>query len=134
MKSDIPARLAENVNETAPIFDPTASANIPAVSNFGGIPGRAAKFVCRRVLDRRIVAPMFVPDTLQRMTLTTPTTNTVAGIEKPTTSASHLENRVNQPVYARASTSMNWENANGSKAYGRCVQVAETVGNVATKE
>src|SRR5437667_12592047 len=75
---DIPARLAENVNDTAPIFDPTAKANIPPVPNFGGIPGRSAKFGCRRILTRRIVAPMLVPETLQRMTLITPTTKTVA--------------------------------------------------------
>lgn len=56
---------------------------------------------------RRIVAPMLVPETLQRMTLSTPTTKIVAGMEKLTTIASQLENTLIQPVQESASTRMN---------------------------
>jgi hypothetical protein len=106
-EGEIPAKLAENVNDTAPILDPTARASIPAVSSFGGMSSRCAKLGCFRILTRRIVAPMFVPETLQRMTLKTPTTKTVAGIELPTTVASQFENTLIQPVYDNASTRMN---------------------------
>ena len=128
-----PARLAENVNDTAPMFEPTANANIPAVSTLGGRPGRFAKLGCLRILTRRIVAPIFVPETLQRMTLITPTTQIVAGMEKPTTIASHVEKTLIHPVYESASTRMNWENAKGKSAYGNLRDVAEKVGNLATK-
>ena len=67
-------------------------------------------------MTRRIVAPMLVPETLQRIILMTPTTKTVAERESPTTFASQFENTVIQLVYASASTKMNWEKANGSKA------------------
>ena len=121
------------MNDTAPIFEPTANANIPAVSTLGGRPGRFAKLGCLRILTRRIVAPIFVPETLQRMTLITPTTQIVAGMEKPTTIASHVEKTLIHPVYESASTRMNCENAKGKSAYGNLRDVAEKVGNLATK-
>lgn len=116
------------------MLEPTAKANIPPIRNFGGIPGRSAKFGWRRTLTRRIVAPMLVPEQLQRMTLTTPTTKTVAGREKPTTIASHSEKMLIHPVYESASTRINWDNANGSNAYGNRRRVPEKIGNVATNE
>lgn len=130
---DIPARLAEKVNDTAPMLEPTANANIPAVSSFGGISTRSAKSGCLMILTRRIVAPMLVPDTLQRITLMMPTKKTVAGREKPTTIASQFENTSIQPVYESASTRMNCENAKGRRAYGNRRNVAENVGNFAVK-
>ena len=85
-------------------------------------------------LTRSIVAPMFVPEQLQRTMLAIPTTNTVAGREKPTTIASQFENTLIQPVYESASTRMNWDSAKGSRAYGRRRNVPEKIGNVDSKE
>ena len=81
-----PARLALKVNDTAPILDETAKA-IAAdrlnASRFTSVSTGADSVACRTTLVSRIVAPMFVPLQLQRITPRTPTSQTVGCILRP---------------------------------------------------
>jgi len=93
-----PAKLAENTKLTAPILLPIARASIPAAFNFDVNPCLATKVGCLRTLTSRIVAPMLVPEQLQRKMEIRVTKKIVAGMEKATTRASQDAKRVIQPV------------------------------------
>ena len=123
-----PARLEENVKLTAPILLATARAIAAALSV------ETSKPAWWIILVKKMVAPMFVPAMLHRMTPIMPTSQIAGNILPPEAMANHLPKISIHPFLVNASIRINCENAKGIRPRGSRGRAVKNVGKCLVRE